>query len=222
MRTGLVDGILIAATGGNLHLLHDLVAQGIRVVQVIRKQDSDISSIVSDYRKAGFEGTRFLYEKGCRNIGLINGSLDLHPYRERYSGYMRAAEELSLRQIVIKGKGEPNSYDYGYECARRLLEKEKKLDGLLASVDIQGLGAIRAVKDAGKRLGKDIKVMSLTGNKVGDCLETRMTSIEIPAYEIGEAGCELLIKEIEAQTKPPLQNIVYSCSLVERETTQEV
>ena len=220
LRGGTVDGIVISSTGKNNKLIREIKNEGVCILQAVRKQDESLSSIISDYYTTGYEAVKFLYSKDCRNIGLIIGNLSLHPYKERYAGYMKAVRELGLEPIVVMDESNPNKVHYGMNCADKLIDQYPALDGLLASVDAQGIGAIRELTQRGKRIPEDIRVMSLTGIRLGGFLETAMTAIEVPAGEIGETAAEIIIKDIESKAeRRTVKNLVFNSTLVERETT---
>lgn len=221
LRNGFVDGLIIAGTGKNGRILRDIRSDGIAVAQIVRRQERDISSVVADYEACGYEATKFLAAKGCREIGLITGSTDLAPYRERYHGYRRALEELGLSETNCLSLQPCNSFEYGYQCATQLLDQNPRLDAIMTAVDIQGLGAMRALKEQGLRVPEEMRLLSLTGHAVGAMLETTMTSFEIPAHEMGEKITRMVIEEIEAPPghKPSPQHLLFNASLTERETT---
>ena len=217
-----VDGIIITPTGNNRRLLRDINASGISIVQLIRSQDRIMNSVVADYEYCGYESTNYLYDRGCRVIGLINGPNELEPYAARYRGYKRAISELDIDEITATSDiVSVNTFSFGYDCAKRLLEENPDIDAIMAAVDIQGLAAIRAVKDFGKKVPDDVRVMSLTGHAIGKMLETTMTAMEIPAYEMGSTAVEVLIKNIEASDneKPKPRHITFQTMLEEREST---
>lgn len=220
LRSGFVDGIVIAGTGRCARLLRDLHSGGISVVQIIRQQEARLSSVVADYEACGYEGVKYLAKKGCRQIGLINGDETLAPYRERRIGCQRAMRELGLPETMAAFLEPGNSYDYGYRCAEALLDQNPELDAIMASVDVQGLGAMRALKDRGRRVPQDVRVISLTGHSIGGLLETSMTAMEIPAREMGEKATRMLIEEIEApaDAKPAPQHLTFPAALAERES----
>lgn len=221
LRNGFVDGIIIAGTGRNGRLIRDIHASGIAVTQIVRKQENSISSVIADYDACGYETVKYLFSKGCREIGLINGSTNLAPYRERYGGYHRAMEELGLNETCAISLEPRNSFEYGYQCTEELLSQNPCLDAIMAAVDIQGLGALRALKDRNIRVPDQVRLVSLTGHSIGGLLETSMTSLEIPAYEIGERATDMIIKEIEAPSdaKPSVRHLVFRASLIERESS---
>lgn len=221
LRNGFVDGIIIAGTGENGRLIRDIKSSGLPVMQVVRRQERDISSVVADYEACGYDATMFLADKGCREIGLINGSLNIAPYSGRYKGYKKAIAKRNLPEITTTAQEPWNSFEYGYRCAGQLLDENPKLDAIMAAVDVQGLGAMRALKERGVRVPEEVKLVSLTGHAVGGMLETAMTSLEVPAREMGEKVTRMLIEEIEAPAdmKPSPQHLVFPAALVEREST---
>lgn len=221
LRNGFVDGIIIAGTGKNGRIVRDIKASGIAVVQIVRHQERLLSSVIADYESCGYDAVQFLYEKGCRKIGLINGSLNLAPFKGRHDGYRKAIKALNLEEHFSQSNYPVNSFEYGYECTNQLIDKTPELDGILAAVDIQGLGAIRALTELGIKIPEQIKVISLTGHAVGGMLETSMTSMEMPAHEMGEKAAEMVIEEIEASSdkKPSPQYRSFATTLVEREST---
>lgn len=221
LRDSGVDGIVIAATGRNGRILRDIQASGVPVVQLVRRQELDFSSVVADYEASGREAVQYLYKKGCRAIGLIAGAQELAPYRGRYEGYRKAVEQLGLEEITGSSDRIVNSFGYGVESAVQILDENPEIDAIIAAVDVQGLGAIRAAAERGLKIPEQIKIMSLTGHRVGRMLETAMTSMEMPAFQMGEAAANLVIDEIEADArhKPAHRHINFAPILVEREST---
>lgn len=221
LRT-MVDGILIASTGQNNRLIRDISDDGIAVVQLIRKQDEQISSVISNYYDATKEAVRFLYKKGCRHIGMLHGNENVKPFEERLRGYRKVARELHLPEIIAGTEAftVPGFHD-GMNGVRQLIALDPELDAVLASTDLQGLGALRALKGLGIPCPEKVKIISLTGFSLGPMLETAMTSMEVPSPEMGRAALRLLIDRIEAgdRRKPSLQHIVFNAALTEREST---
>ena len=221
LRGGFCDGIIIASTGNNRRLLRDIQAGGVEVVQLIRRQDPELSSVVADYAACGRDAVNFLYGRGSRRIGLINGYLHLEPYRGRYEGYCEAVRALGLEELTSHSDREVNSFRYGYECACALLDENPDLDAIVSAVDVQGLGAIRAVSERGLKIPEQVRVISLTGHRVGRMLETTMSAMELPAFEMGAEAAKMIIERIEADPKRKggSRNLSFNAELAEREST---
>ncbi|MDR1017484.1 MAG: LacI family transcriptional regulator [Lachnospiraceae bacterium] len=221
LRSGFVDGIIIAGTGKNNRLIRDIHSTGIAITQIVRRQDPGLNSVTVNYEKCGYEATKYLYNLGCREIGLINGPMNIAPYKERYNGYSKAINELGINETTASSKIPVHSLEYGYECAIELLDKSENLDGIMAAVDAQAIGAMRALKDNNISVPDDIHLLSLTGDRIGKMLETSMTSFEMPVSDIGINAAKTIIEEIENTTteKSKPKNIVFLSKLVKRESS---
>ncbi|MCR5809982.1 MAG: LacI family transcriptional regulator [Lachnospiraceae bacterium] len=221
LRNGFVDGMIIAGTGQNNRIIRDISVE-MPVIQVIRRYDLKMSSVVVDYTGIGYQSVTYLYNKGCRKIGLINGSEKIPPYADRYRGYKQAIQELGLPEITAERDSKLRGIKYGYDCAVKLIDENTELDAILAATDAQGMGAIRALKDNRLRTPDDIRILSMTGHRIGDMLETSLTSMELPGFEIGEKAAAMVISAIESNEKhkPAVQHLTFSATLAERETTE--
>ncbi|GLI20234.1 LacI family transcriptional regulator [Tepidanaerobacter syntrophicus] len=220
LRNGFIDGIIIAGTGHNNRILKDILANGLAVTQIIRKQEDTMSSVTVDYAKCGYDAVIYLAKKGCREIGLINGPMNLAPYRERYQGYHKAMTKLALRETTTSIDAQSNSLEYGYHCTFEFLKQNPNLDAIIAAVDTQGIGVLRALKECRIQVPEKMHVMSLTGYTIGSMLETSMTALEMPAREIGIQAANITIEYIEApsEKKPSVRHLVFNSILAERES----
>lgn len=224
MRGGIVDAIIIAGTGKNGRILRDIRAEGTPVVQVVRMQEHSMSSVVADYYACSYEAVEYLIDKGCRKIGLIYGPSNISPYKRRYEGYQDAVREFELESICVmpSTSSVPNSFEFGYRSAVRMLDEYPDIDAIMAAVDIQGMGALRALRERGIRCPDDVRVMSLTGHAIGNMLETTMTAMEVPALDMGRKAARMAIETVEAKASPgdkaSVQHLVFSPTLVVRES----
>ena len=85
----------------------------------------------------------------------------------------------------------------------------------MVAADMQGIGVLRALKESGKKVPKEVKVISLTGHAIGGMLETAMTSMELPGREMGQRAADMILEDIEAAD----EHMVFGTNLIERETT---
>ena len=221
LRSGFIDGLIIGPTGRNTHLIRDIQAAGTPVVQIIRDQIPRMNSIVADYEATGYDAVQYLYRLGSRSIGFLGGNNKIIPFRDRYIGYQRALKELGLEELTLPSSFTGHSFERGYHDAQELLFQYPKLDAIITSVDSQGMGVLRLLKEQGKRVPGDIRVISLNGHSIGALLETTMTAMEIPTVEMGASAVRMLLEEIESPqgTQPTPKRLVFSAELVEREST---
>ena len=179
--------------------------------------------MIANYKQSAYRAVKYLAGKGCKEIGLINGPMSLSTYYETISGDIKKAiSELGLKEICPESTQQANTFEYGFQCAEFLLTNYFHLDAIITSVDIQGIGALRAVKEQAMLVPEDIRLISLTGHSIGGMLETTMTSLEIPAHEMGKKAALMAIEEIRCphpDQKPSPQHLVFEATLVERESS---
>ncbi len=223
LRENYTDGIIIASTGKNQRLIRDIHASGTPVVQIVRRQTPDLSSVTADFYACGYRGARYMIKKGCRHIALISGPRGIAPYRDRYRGYRKAIQEMDLEEYVLPYTTLPTSFfQSGYDGAIQLLDRFPHLDSLLLATDLQALGAMRALKDKRVSVPDRIKVMSLTGHSIGGLLETGITSMEMPSMEMGKSAAQMLLRLIRSSSSDApvsVEHISFETTLVVRETT---
>jgi len=221
LRVGLVDGIIIAGTGQNNRLLRDIAADGIQIVQVIRRQVDTLPSIVSDYYDNGRSSVHYLYQRGCRHIGIILGSMEIEPFHDRYKGYQKEMKKLKLpeNKYASASRNDPG-YTDGYEGTRQLLANDPELDGILAASDVQAIAAMRYLGEQGISVPQQVRVISMTGSRLSRILPIALTANTIPSEEIGTAAVDMLTRFIDApeDQRPSVQHVIFQASLTQRES----
>ncbi|HAK74242.1 MAG TPA: LacI family transcriptional regulator, partial [Sporomusaceae bacterium] len=112
-----------------------------------------------DHYNGAYQATNYLLSRGLKKIGLVNGSLDIKLYDERYAGYRSALKEAGLKvpdEAVVHG------IDGGieaYRAATRILLNRVDIDAFFATSDDKALGVMRAIKDLGLSIPGDISVI---------------------------------------------------------------
>ena len=78
-----------------------------------------------------------------------------------------------------------------------LLERNSDFTALFAMSDVMAIGAIRALKDAGKRVPEDISVIGLDGLEIGTYLLPRLSTVAQSAKTLAEQSLELLMNSVK-------------------------
>ena len=82
-------------------------------------------------------------------------------------------KELGLKEYQVEsGLPRGNYFKDGYKGVERLKEAFDDVDGIMVAADMQGIGVLRALKESGKKVPEEVKVISLTGHAIGGMLET--------------------------------------------------
>ena len=149
---------------------------------------NNLSSITTDDREASRQAVHFLTGRGHRRIGMLGGNWSCFQIGySRFLGCQEACQELGL-PFDGERQCEPCRYSLedGYAAARRLLERCPDLTAIFAVSDVTALGAMRAMRDLGKRVPEDISVMGYDGVAIGQYSLPRRTVVS-RGREIGRA-----------------------------------
>ena len=104
---------------------------------------------------------------------------------------MAIAERLD-RAIDVDQPIERNTERTGYGLAVRLMSQKAPPDAIVTCNDNIAVGAYRAIYDLGLRIPEDVAVASFNDISVAQFLNPPLSTIHLPAEEIGETAVELL------------------------------
>jgi len=218
LRSRLVDGFIFSTARPDYHNIKALEEEEFPVVLLIRQMGSSANAVVVDNFNGAYQATQYLIARGLKRIGLINGALDIQLYQERFRGYQQAMQEGGLPLpdgAVLHGV-------YGWEDAHRetmrMLHDGVRVDAFFATNDPKAAGVMRAIKDFGLTIPKDISVMGFDNIDIAPLLDPPLTTVAQPFYKMGATACEQLIKIIEGKRRLKPKIDVFPAELVIRGT----
>ena len=169
----------------------------------------NLSSITTDDREASRQAVRFLAGQGHRHIGMLGGNWSCFQIgHSRYLGCLQACQELDL-PFDGDRQCEPCRYSLedGYAAAKVLLDRCPGLTAIFAVSDVTALGAMRALRDLGKRVPEDISVMGYDGITIGQYSLPRLTTVRQDTQQLAERGVDALLRGI-TRNSPPVHELV--------------
>jgi LacI family transcriptional regulator len=219
VRTGKVDGLIIASPLINdpeVKLLHE---EGTPVVLHGAPDTDDIPSVDVDNTQGAYTAVRHLLDLGHRRIGHIsNAPFSYTSSRDRLTGYRQALEDAGIacdEALVYAGNFTDAS---GYEPMNRLLDLPEPPTALFIGSDVVALGALDAIHSRGLRIPDDLSVIGFDDVLLGRYLRPPLTTIHLPAYELGrEAGAMIL--RIMSGEPLPSRKVLLPTQLLIRNST---
>ena len=215
-QTGIVEGLLVIdleLTDGQIELLNSAHIPSVGLNQF---QDQAWPCFGYDNIKGGRLATEYLFDLGHTRIAYVGDEFVDHfgfyTSSERFEGYKQAFNARGLPvndELVWLGP-------YGYESAKalttRLLAESTRPTAIFAMSDMQALGCIAAIREAGLRVPEDISVIGYDNLEVS--LHTGLTTVDQHLVEAGYMGMQALYRLISRQELlpgeglPPLEVIV--------------
>lgn len=155
---------------------------------------SDYSSVCIDDNQAAYDAVELLYKEGHRRIAvLLSGPDDGSVSQVRYEGYRRALNDFGLElddNLIIS----INSYNIAdaYEGMKNWLENNYDFSAVFAISDNMAMGAMKALREAGKRVPEDVAVIAIDGIEASEYMNPVLTTLCQPEKEMGQQAVKLL------------------------------
>lgn len=159
----------------------------------------NLSSVTADDTQAAKMAVSHLARLGHKNIVVVGGHRGYsETTRLRYQGCLEAFREWNLAFAEEKHYETARfTYDDGYRAAQALLSRNPEFTALFAMSDVMAIGAIRGLKDAGRRIPEDVSVMGFDGLIIGEYMLPRLATISQNVDMLAEKSIRLLLRQIE-------------------------
>lgn len=193
-----VDGIILNKTPSELSLTQRkmLADAKVPIVLLMRTCPGLKTDIVqTDDRQGAFEAVSHLARIGHRRIGLVSGPMDVSNARARRQGYNKALAASGLEspsELIFEGN---YRIDSGYRAGLALLPHRP--DAVLVTNYLMTVGFMSAADEMGLRCPEDFALVSFDDYPWLGCFRPRLTTIELPKYELGDAAVRLLLERIQ-------------------------
>jgi ABC-type sugar transport system substrate-binding protein len=169
------------------------------------------SNFVEQGERAAEEMAKALDNKG--KVAILLGSSGNNVTTDRTNGFVDKLEEIAPDiEIVAQQTGE-FTREKGQQVMEQIIQAQPDITGVYAENDEMGLGALVALKSAGKTPGTDVQVVSIDGtrNAVQKVVDGEMYAVVESNPRFGPLAFETL--ETFLSGAPVSQNVVISDKL---------
>lgn len=221
-----VDGVVLVPTGTACSEPGRLIDNDIHVVLADRSIEGFSAPVVTSADEEGsYEITKYVLSLGHEKIYFIQGPQALSTSRKRLDGYKRAMESHGSgfkEKNVFQGDF---TFESGLEVGNQIKDQVRDVSmALIAANDMMAIGVIRALKDSGLSVPNDVCIAGFGDEFSRNLITPKLTTVRVPAGEIGSKAAELLYEGIEGskdlQKEPEVVNL--STELIEGETCRKV
>lgn len=215
-----VEGILWARPSSepDERPLTTLLEEGVPVVTTAYHLPTrSLTTVDVDNVDGAQQAVRCLLETGRRQIAMIAGPASWKSVIDRRQGYLSALKAAGIPyqgNLVAEGDW---SFTSGYRAMHKLLSKGRAFTGLFAQNDQMAIGAIHALREAGKRVPEDVAVVGYDDIPVAEFSDPPLTTIRQPMREVGQVATRLLIQAIENPGAEP-KGTLLQATLVKRKS----
>lgn len=195
-------------------------AISVPVVAVSGHRDArGVTNIVLNHKRGANLVLNHLHALGHRQIAFIKGQKFSSDTAVRWNALREGCSALGVEaDLVAQLEGDSPSPEPGYDATKRLLQMDRSFTALVAFNDVSAIGAIRALREAGKQVPRDVSVIGFDDIQAAAFQNPGLTTVRQPLRKMGEAAAETLIARIHDPKSQPKRTMVEP-ELVIREST---
>jgi LacI family transcriptional regulator len=199
LRRKKMDGIILASYSARPSGLKELLERDFPIVSVdnVFEADYPMLAVTADNRGGARLAVRHLAESGCRRIGHLRGPRGVYTADERYEGYKEELLQSGIFEPDLIAQGD-YSAEKAYSATLALLDLHPRIDGLFAGNDLMAAGALQALREAGRQVPGDVKVVGFDGLDM-PLLAQELSTISQPIDEMGATAVRQLADLIDGK-----------------------
>jgi LacI family transcriptional regulator len=208
LRSQAASGAIIASASINDPNVNRMVDASMPVVLIGRfpHLPQAVSVGVDDVAGAAAITRHLVADHGLRRVGHISGPLDHQTAIDRYEGFQTALGEAggATHALAIGDFSEQS----GRDAARQLLEGMSDIEAIFAANDEMAYGALLELRARGLRVPEDIALAGYDDFGVSRLTTPGLTTVHIPAEDIGRRAAELLFGLVGGNAAAPAHTVL--------------
>jgi len=222
-----VDGALVIEPSAGDANLDYLRRQGLPVVTI--GTPSGVSETVPHVDIHSRETTRLLLEhlhaQGARMIAMILGSAQRNSYVQARAAYEEFIGEHG-QPLLFATAEEAHGENGGQEMADSLLAAHPEIDAFCVPVDAFAVGAVKAIRAAGRRIPEDVMVVTRYDGVRARTCDPPLTAVDLHLDQVANQAIDLLFDHLRGDTtrrsaSGPMAQLIPRRSSTRHEQPQE-
>jgi LacI family transcriptional regulator len=220
LRARGLDGIIYAAGAPPSFSRLVEVAKSFPLV-VVDEQILGIQapSIVSNNRAGGYLVGQHLAALGHRTALYVGGPPILLTTKERLAGFEEGflGDGASIHRVYADYRRESS-----YAAVKAFLRTKTDFTAIFAGNDLMAIGAIQALREAGRLVPGDISVVGFDDTLLAELHNPPLSTVHQPVYDLGRHAAETMIRSLEPPRHPVPSTLVLDVSFIDRGSTSAV
>jgi LacI family transcriptional regulator len=216
LRSGYLDGVIVASSLLDDSFIPDILRSGIPLVSIGRHPDSRVHYVDSDNIGGARMAVEHLIRLGHRHVATITGPLRMSAGQDRLEGYRQAllAHGIPVSDdLIVEGDFTERS---GMMGMQHLLPASPT--AVFAANDVMAIGALKTLRAAGTKVPQDVALVGFDDTPVASMIEPGMTTVRQPIERMGSTAAELLLSLLKGPVRgeSPAHRIILPTELVIR------
>jgi DNA-binding LacI/PurR family transcriptional regulator len=197
-----VDAWLVMSNGGDANTL---LPQGKPTISIgMRTAPLRCSAVLPDNRGGIEAAMQHLAAHGHEQIAFV-GWTELGDIQERYEGYQAAlaqrGQALDLNRVVF---AQDTSMESGRAAVQTLIERGMPCTAIVAATDLNALGIMQALQQAGYNVPGDVAVIGFDDVPLAQSVKPSLSTVRQSFEQLGVAAAQQALAELAAPAEPQI------------------
>lgn len=194
LRSGRIDGVIVASGVPDHPLLESLAALQIPYVFALRSMPGTSRNVILKDEAASALAVDHLCDLGHIMVGHIAGPLTFSSARRLERGFRVRAAARGVREAVVEE--EEFTEEGGARAANRLLARPVRPTGITAASPSQAIGALHAALRFGLSVPDDLSIVACGDASILEFLYPPLTAVHLAYPDLGSAAVDALIEQL--------------------------
>ncbi|WP_026391490.1 LacI family DNA-binding transcriptional regulator [Haploplasma modicum] len=181
----------------------------------VASEDPTVAAVNIDYKKAGYEITKAIIDDNTKEVYLLSTTRRYATNDLKEQGYIEAMEEAGLVPNIFRTSGDTKINRPHFET----FFDDKKVDAAIGVRDSIAVSFMNSAIEHGKKVPEDLHVAGFQNTKYAELSRPKLTSINIPVYEIGASSMQLLTQMMHNEKVDQIK-IILPHKIIYRESTK--
>lgn len=190
---GRVDGLVVMSPDLDAASLQNIPDSLPLVLLCSRSNGSDLDSLAIQNCSGARDMVRHLIALGHRRIAIVKGAVGNYDASERLRGYRLALSEAGIQPDPAFERNGSFTEAGGYAAAVELLEAKPRPTAIFAANDSMAIGVLSALRDAKRRVPRDIAVAGFDDIPLARYMDPPLSSVRVPICQLGRRAVEMLL-----------------------------
>lgn len=188
-------------------------------ITLVDESHPDFDSVSVNNQEGIQQAMDYFIDRGWTRIAMITALKTSKPGQQRIKGYKKALREAGVMvddSLIVTGDSmyrDGFSEENGYQAMKKLLAMDEHPEACFCTSDIQAVGALKAMKEAGVH----IPIIGYDDITISDYIG--LSTIRQPMYEMGAYATRRLLEHMQEEKQHPVQK-EYAPELVIRSSTE--
>ncbi len=198
-----VDGVILAPSGSPQRAIDYLADKQVPCVLIDRFADDRFDQIGVENDTAMRALIDHVASFGHKRIGYIAGQPGLATTRERIEAFQASLAANGLETLPHYVSPENVDTASATASTHAILSLPTPPTALVTGNNMTTIGAVRAIREKGLSIPRDLSLVGFDDFEWADCFEPRLTLVEQPCTEIGRQAAALLSARIASSDAAP-------------------